>query len=130
MIVHTLNRHFGYIFSAIFTFAAIFFMQDSIDVAWSIFLFICSLFILILSIFSPRLLSPFYRAWMALGHLLGQIVSPIVLGLIFFFLITPTSLVGRLAGRDPLRLKSRAISSYWIKREPAGPAPDSFRNQF
>jgi len=67
---------------------------------------------------------------MALGHLLGRIVSPIVLGLIFFVLITPVALFGRVAGRDPLRLKPRAISSYWVKREPAGPTPDSFKNQF
>lgn len=130
MIEHTSNRHFGYIFSAIFIFAAIFFTQNSIDFALSISLFICSLVIFILSVFSPSFLSPFNSAWMALGHLLGRIVSPIVLGVIFFLLITPVALVGRLAGRDPLRLKSLAISSYWIKREPAGPAPDSFKNQF
>lgn len=83
-----------------------------------------------LTLFSADSLAPLNKAWAALGQILGRLVSPIVLGLIFFCLITPVALIGRVAGRDPLRLKTRADTSYWIKREPSGPAPDSFRNQF
>lgn len=130
MIEYTSNRNFGYMFSGIFMFLAIFFVQDSSGVAWSIFFIIICLILLLLTIFSPNLLSPVAGAWMALGHLLGCIVSPIVLGFIFFLLITPTAMIGRLTGRDPLRLKPSSSTSYWIKREPPGPAPDSFKNQF
>lgn len=130
MIEDTTNRNFGYMFSCIFMFLAIFFVQDSSGVAWSIFFIIICLNLLLLTIFSPNLLSPVAGAWMALGHLLGCIVSPIALGFIFFLLITPVAMIGRLTGRDPLRLKPSSSASYWIKREPPGPAPDSFKNQF
>ncbi len=80
---------------------------------------------------APALLAPLNRAWMALGHLLGRIVSPIVLGAIFFLVITPVALVGRWRGRDELRLRRRAgATSHWIDRERPGPQPESFRNQF
>lgn len=83
-----------------------------------------------LAIFIPTALSPFNRAWFQFGELLGKIVSPIVLGVIFFGLLTPVGMVARLFGRDELRLKPRAASSYWVERKPAGPASDSFNNQF
>lgn len=78
----------------------------------------------------PRLLAPLNRAWFRLGMLLGKIVSPIVLGFIFFLMLTPVSLIARLFGRDVLRLKKRAAESYWVDRMPIGPVPDSFKNQF
>ncbi len=81
-------------------------------------------------IFKPAVLEPLNRAWFKFGLLLGKIVSPIVLGVIFFVVITPVSIVTRLAGRDALRLRKRSVNSYWIDRAPPGPAPDSFKNQF
>lgn len=79
---------------------------------------------------APSVLTPFNRLWMAFGLLLGKIVSPIVLGVIFLLLITPVALATRMFGRDALRLKKRAVSSHWIEREPAGPEPTSFQRQF
>lgn len=73
---------------------------------------------------------PINRAWYQLGVLLGRIVNPVVLGLLFFLLITPVAILGRMFGRDPLRLKRRNIESYWIERSPVGPSPDSFKNQY
>ena len=61
---------------------------------------------------------------------MGKVVSPIVLGLIFFGMLTPVGIIGRLLGRDELRLKKAPVTSYWIDRDPPGPAPDSFKNQF
>jgi low temperature requirement protein LtrA len=82
------------------------------------------------SIAHPRLLAPFNRAWHRLGLLLGKVISPIVLGVIFFLVITPVAVVTRLAGRDALRLRKRSVRSHWVERAPPGPGPSSFRNQF
>jgi hypothetical protein len=79
----------------------------------------------------PALLAGLNRQWMKLGVLLGKVVSPIALGLLFYGVITPLGVVLRLAGKDPLRLKfDRGADSYWIRREPPGPPPDSMTNQF
>ena len=80
---------------------------------------------------APKILRPLNWLWFQLGQLLGKIVSPIVLGAIFFLLLTPVSLVTRLFGRDELRIKRKASqTSYWLDRAPPGPAPESFKNQF
>ncbi len=72
-----------------------------------------------------------FRLWMGFGGLLGRVVSPIVLAILFFGLITPVALVQRLAGRDELRLRMRRdAASHWQARQPAGPEPGSFDHQF
>jgi hypothetical protein len=76
------------------------------------------------------MLTPLNWLWYELGMLLGKIVNPIVLGFIFFVLITPVSIVTRLFGRDELRIKKRHVESYWIDRSPPGPPLDSFKNQY
>lgn len=86
--------------------------------------------LLLISFLVPRLLTPFNKAWFWLGQTLGKIVSPFILGIIFFLLITPIALLGKLFGRDELRLKKRHISSYWIERKPVDSAPESFKYQF
>lgn len=78
----------------------------------------------------PGLLRPFNRAWFMLGLLLGRIVSPVVIGAIFFLVISPLALAMRAAGRDALRLRHRTTPTFWITRNPAGPEPASFKNQF
>jgi Saxitoxin biosynthesis operon protein SxtJ len=79
----------------------------------------------------PTWLRPLARAWMALGTMLGRIISPLVLAVIFYLVITPVALVGRLFGRDELRLRrSKQVDSYWIERDPKGPDANSFRNQY
>ncbi len=79
----------------------------------------------------PALLARPNRLWMKLGILLGKIVSPIALGVLFYGGLTPVGALMRLAGKDPLRLKLDASAdSYWIPREPPGPPPDSMTNQF
>jgi hypothetical protein len=65
-----------------------------------------------------------------LGLLLGKVVSPIVLALLFFLLITTISLITRLFGRDELKMKKRSVDSYWMNRSPPGPSSDSFKNQY
>lgn len=76
-------------------------------------------------------LAPAKHAWMKLGELLHHVVSPIVMGAIFFGVFTPVALVMRIAGRDALdRAYDPAAPTYWKRREPPGPADDSFRNLF
>ena len=78
-----------------------------------------------------KVLGPLNWLWYQLGQLLGKLVSPIVLGSIFFLLLTPVSLVTRMFGRDELRLKkNKGQQSFWIERSPPGPEPTSFKNQF
>ena len=78
----------------------------------------------------PSKLAALNRSWFYAGEVMGKIVSPVVLGVIFFGLLTPIALVSRLFGRDELQLRSRAAGSYWIRRDPSGSMVDSFRNQF
>ena len=78
----------------------------------------------------PRILTPLNLLWFRLGELLGRIVSPVVLGIIFFGLLAPIACTARLLGRDELRLKRRAVPSYWISRTPPGPTGQSFMNPF
>jgi uncharacterized integral membrane protein len=87
--------------------------------------------LLVVTLAAPALLAVPNRLWARFGLLLNRIVSPVVLGIVFFAVVTPMSLVMRLLGKDPLRLRrSRQDASYWIAREPPGPKPDSLRNQF
>jgi hypothetical protein len=68
---------------------------------------------------------------MRFGLLLGRLVSPIVVGVLFFVVFTPFGLVMRAFGYDPLRLKADPrASTYWIERSPPGPAPESMKDQF
>ena len=74
---------------------------------------------------------PRRRAWMKLGELLGRVVSPIALGIIFFAVFTPVGLLMRAFGRDAMcRRYEPSQPSYWVKRDPPGPADGSYRNMF
>jgi hypothetical protein len=82
------------------------------------------------TLFVPKALHPLNFAWFKLGELMGKIVSPIVLGVIFYLLITPFGLIGRLWGRDELKLKRGSGQTYWVNRDPPGPTGESFKNQY
>jgi len=92
--------------------------------------FTFSLILALVTFFVPRVLAPCNRAWFKLGQTLGRIVNPIVLGIIFFVVLTPFAIIARRLGRDELRLKRRKVDSYWVNRVPAGPAGESLKNQF
>ncbi len=79
----------------------------------------------------PSLLAPLNRQWLRLGMFLHRIVSPLVLGFMFFVVITPIGLLMRALGKDLLRLRfDSALPSYWIERTPPGPPPESMKDQF
>jgi len=95
---------------------------------WSV---IVAVMFALLALLKPTLLAGLNRMWLKLGIMLGKIVSPIALGILFFVVITPIGIMLRLSGKDPLRLKFRPeADSYWIPREPPGPPPGSMNNQF
>jgi hypothetical protein len=86
---------------------------------------------LIVSLITPKLLGPLNRLWLKFGALLHSITSPVILGVMFYLVITPIGLIMRLAGKDLLRLKfDPGCQSYWIKREPPGPEKESLIKQF
>jgi len=93
-------------------------------------LFLLSFFTLLLAILKSEWLLPLNKLWMYFGFLLGKVISPIVLGMIFFLMITPIALAMRLVGRDELRLKLQDRETHWKKRIPIGPKSLSFKNQF
>ncbi len=84
----------------------------------------------LMTLFVPNWFAPFNRLWMGVGELMGKVVSPLVLGSIFFLLITPIAFVSRLFGRDELRLNKIEVNSYWIDRPTQSHDPESFKNQF
>jgi len=76
------------------------------------------------------LLLPLNKLWMRFGMLLGMVISPIVLGIIFFGLFTPISIMMKIFGRDELRLKLGVRASHWKEKESPIPPAESFKNQF
>ena len=85
----------------------------------------------LIAVFKPALLGGLNRLWIKLGVLLGKVVSPIALAVLFYGVLTPVGALMRLAGNDTLRLKQDpGAQSYWMPREPPGPPPDSMTNQF
>ena len=79
----------------------------------------------------PRALGPLSRAWQGLGKAIHKVVNPVVMGLLFYLTVTPTGLLMRLFGKDPLRLRfDPEAKSYWIERRPPGPAPETMHQQF
>ena len=123
------DQKFGLFFSVVLIIAAAYAWHTQLP-AFALLLGVLATGFGVLAKIRPHTLHRLNKLWAQLGILIGRFVSPIVLGLFFFLLITPVALVTRLCGRDELRLKQRRASSYWVKREPIGPAPESFNNQF
>jgi hypothetical protein len=122
------NRKFGFFFMFVFSAAAGYFYYSA-NISWAyVFVAVASTFLLITLIKSDALL-PLNKLWMRFGLLLGMIVSPIVLGVIFFGLFTPIAMLMRLSGRDELRLKFTQKASHWISREDPIKS-ESFKHQF
>jgi len=123
------NRAFGLVFAVVFLLVAVFPLPFGGAVRWwSIGVaaaFAAVAFVL------PGVLTPLNRAWTRFGLILHKIVSPIVLGFLFYVVVTPLGLLMRLLGKDPLRLHwDRQSPTYWIERTPPGPKPETLSDQF
>lgn len=123
------ERAFGLVFSAVFLIVALWpLMGAGGPRPWAL-LVAAALFVV--SFAAPAWLAPASRLWLRFGELLHRIVSPAILALMFYGVVLPTGLVLRALGKDPLRLRfDRGAASYWIRRDPPGPGPESFRDQF
>ena len=119
------NRSFGIVFFVVFLIVALWPLKNNLDIRiWSL---VISFIFLILGIFNSQLLSPFNKIWFKFGMLLGKIISPIVMGIIFFIVVTPTAFILKLLKKDVLSLKKNRSNSYWKKKTDY---KTSMRNQF
>ncbi len=126
----TSNRAFGLFASAVLTSAGLyFFLTSQGSTLWPIFI-LSGVFLLALTFIAPKALYPLNRVWFLLGEILGRVVSPVVLTVIFFLLLTPIGVLTRLFGRDELRLRIRVGKSCWVLREQSEVTPESFKNQY
>ena len=110
------NRSFGFLFFVVFIAISLWPLKSQEDLRlWALIL---SLIFLVLGILNSRFLTPLNKLWYKFGIFLGSIVSPIVMGIIFFVIVTPIGLIMRFLGKDLLRVnKNKIASTYWINRE-------------
>ena len=119
------NKSFGIVFFLFFLIVGIFPLLNNEDIRiWSIIL---SIIFLILGLLNAPILSPLNRAWFKFGILLGNFVSPIVMGLVFFIVVTPTALIMRALGKNLLSLKKNNKKTYWIEKSEI---KSKMKNQF
>ena len=119
------NRSFGIVFFIVFLLIALYPIIIGQNVRlWSLAI---SLVFLVLGIANSPILTPFNKLWFKFGILLGKFISPLIMGMIFFFVVTPIGLIMRSFGKDLLNLKYNKDKSYWIKK--SGPK-SKMKNQF
>ena len=123
------NRSFGIVFAVVFALIGLFPLLHGGEIRlWALG---CSTVFAGLALIWPAVLAPLNRIWFRFGMLLHKIVNPVILGLMFFIIITPLAAVVRLFGGKLLSLGfDKSQPSYWIRRAPPGPEPESIRNQF
>ena len=119
------NRSFGIVFFIVFFIISLFPLLKGNDIRiWSL---LVSLIFLVLGLINSNILSPLNKLWFKFGLLLGNFISPIIMGLVFFLVVTPTGLFMRFIGKDLLNLKKKNVKSYWIDK--TGPK-SKMKNQF
>ena len=123
------SKHFGLLLSIIFFILAVYLIFKK-SIFLGQFLLILSGTFFLVSIAIPKSLSRITKLWLRFGDILGRVVSPITLGLIFFILIAPIGLLTRLFGRDELLLKKKNKKSYWLARQKTDEKFNSFEKQF
>ncbi|MEM6883879.1 MAG: SxtJ family membrane protein [Verrucomicrobiota bacterium] len=121
------ERSFGRVFIAFFVILS--FLPLCFGKAMMLWPLVVAFALLLVTLFSPVILRPFNWVWLKFGLLLHCIVSPVILGAIFFLVVTPTAVLMRIFGKDPLRLKRSSQPTYWINRTEAI-TKDSLKNQF
>jgi len=119
------NRSFGIVFFIVFLLISVYPLINDENIRyWSLLI---SLIFLVLGLLNSKILTPLNKIWFKFGILLGKIISPLVMGIIFFFVVTPTGLLMKILKKDLLNLKFNSDKSYWIeKTEPKS----KMKNQF
>lgn len=119
------NRNFGIVFSVVFLLIALWPLLKQNDVRiWSL---ITSIIFLILGLLNSNILLPLNKLWFKFGILLGSIVAPIVMGIVYFLVVTPTGLIMRMLRKDLLNLKKNNKNTYWIDKDNSN---SNLKNQF
>ena len=119
------NRNFGMVFSILFLIISIYPLFKNGDIRiWSA---IISIIFLFFGLFNASILNPLNKIWFKFGLFLGNLISPIVMGIVFFIVVTPTSIIMKLLGKDLLALKKNDKKSYWIARSSI---KSKMKNQF
>ena len=119
------NKSFGIVFFVVFLLIALYPLLSNESIR--LWFLIISIIFLVLGILNSSLLSPLNKLWFKFGILLGKIISPIIMSIIYFLVVTPIGLIMRLLGKDVLNLKYNDHKSYWIEK--TGPK-SKMKNQF
>ena len=108
------NKSFGIVFFIVFVIISLYPLVNQEDIRiWSL---VIAFIFFILALLNSKILTPMNKIWTRFGLFLGNFISPIVMGVIFFFVVTPIGLLMRLFGKDVLNLKKNKFSTYWIKK--------------
>ena len=119
------NRNFGIVFAIVFLIISLWPLLNQNEIRfWSL---IVSIIFLTLGLINSKLLLPLNKIWFKFGIFLGNFIAPIVMGVIYFFVVTPTGLIMKMLGKDLLNLKKSNKDSYWIKKDNSN---NSLKNQF
>tara|TARA_Y200000002_G_scaffold38661_1_gene28233 strand:+ start:248 stop:631 length:384 start_codon:yes stop_codon:yes gene_type:complete len=119
------NRNFGIVFFIVFLLIALYPLIYNGEIRlWSL---VISIIFLILGLINSKILTPLNKIWFKFGIFLGKTVSPLIMGVIFFFVVTPTGLLMKIFRKDILNLKKKENKSYWIEKD--GPK-SKMKNQF
>jgi len=123
------NRSFGLVMSGCCVVIALYPLVSANTPNW--WLLAVGAVFLLLALAKPEVLGPLNYVWTGIGLAMGKVVNPIVLGLMYFIIISPVAIGMKLAGRDPLsRGFDTDLETYWQDKVPAGPTPETMKNQF
>ena len=119
------NKSFGIVFAVVFSLIALWPLLKGNEIRlWSL---IISIIFLTLGLLNSKILTPLNKLWFKLGVLLGNFIAPIIMGIIFFFVVTPTGIIMKLLRKDLIKLKKNNDESYWIEKKDI---KSSMKNQF
>ncbi len=119
------NKSFGIVFAVVFSLIAFWPLIKGNEIRlWSL---IISIIFLTLGLLNSKILTPLNKLWFKLGILLGNFIAPIIMGIIFFFVVTPTGIIMKLLRKDLIKLKKNNDESYWIEKKDI---KSSMKNQF
>jgi len=119
------NKSFGLVFFIVFFLISIYPLLNNQNIRlWSLAI---SIIFLVLGVLNSKILTPLNKIWFKFGMLLGSVVSPFVMGIIFFFVVTPTAFLMKIIGKDILNLKQNKKNTYWIEKSDL---KSKMKNQF